>query len=45
VSYLIASPEQPYVWGIHILFALFAGIIMAVFTYFQDKKKEKKEGL
>jgi membrane protein implicated in regulation of membrane protease activity len=42
-NYLVLLPDQPYLWWLHISFALLTGVLFVIILYFQDKKKEKKD--
>ncbi|MCE5204775.1 MAG: hypothetical protein LLF80_01525 [Porphyromonadaceae bacterium] len=42
-NYLVILPERPYLWWLHILFALLTGTTGVIITYFQNKRKEKKK--
>ncbi len=42
-NYLVIRPEHPYLWWLHILFALLTGAIGVIISYFLNKSKEKKK--
>ncbi len=42
-NYLVLWPDQPYLWWLHISFALLTGILGVIISYFQNKKEEKKK--